>query len=55
MMLQRTSDYSILGGLANGTYKNFNDAAFTVVSNDIGALYNTSTGIITLPETAVIW
>jgi hypothetical protein len=49
MMLQRSSDYAILGGLANGTYKNFNDAAFTVVSNDIGALYNTSTGIITLP------
>ncbi|MBP1165713.1 MULTISPECIES: hypothetical protein [unclassified Chryseobacterium] len=49
MMLQRTTDYAVLGGLANGTYKNFNDAAFTVVSNDIGALYNTSTGVITLP------
>jgi hypothetical protein len=49
MMLQRTTDYSVLGGLANGTYKNFNDAAFTVISNDIGALYNTSTGVITLP------
>ncbi len=49
MMLQRTTDYPILGGLANGTYKNFNDAAFTVVSNDIGALYNTSSGVITLP------
>ncbi|NIF07175.1 hypothetical protein F3J23_17260 [Chryseobacterium sp. Tr-659] len=49
MMLQRTIDYPILGGFANGTYKNFNDAAFTVVSNDIGALYNNSTGVITLP------
>lgn len=49
MMLQRTTDYAVLGGLANGTYKNFNDAAFNVISNDIGALYNTSTGVITLP------
>ncbi len=49
MMLQRTTDYTILGGLANGTYKNFNDAAFTTVSNNIGASYNTSTGVITLP------
>ncbi|RXM37594.1 hypothetical protein BOQ62_21780 [Chryseobacterium sp. CH21] len=49
MMLQRTTDYTVLGGLANGTYKNFNDAAFTVLSNDIGALYNTSNGVITLP------
>ncbi|GEJ45594.1 MULTISPECIES: hypothetical protein [unclassified Chryseobacterium] len=49
MMLQRTSDYAVLGGFNNGIYKNFNDAAFTVVSNDIGALYNTSTGVITLP------
>ncbi|WP_414847221.1 hypothetical protein [Chryseobacterium sp. IT-36CA2] len=49
MMLQRTTDYTILGSLANGTYKNFNDAAFTVVSNDIGASYNTSTGVVTLP------
>lgn len=49
LMLQRTTDYSVLGGLANGTFKNFNDAAFTVVSNDIGASYNTTTGAITLP------
>ena len=49
MMLQRTTDYAILGSLANGTYKNFTDAAFTVVSNDIGASYNTGSGIITLP------
>ena len=49
LILQRTTDYSVLGGLANGTFKNFNDAQFTVVSNDIGASYNTSNGIITLP------
>ncbi|UKB84786.1 hypothetical protein LF887_03880 [Chryseobacterium sp. MEBOG06] len=49
MILQRTADYSILGNLANGTYKNFTDAAFTVVSNDIGASYNNATGAITLP------
>ncbi|WP_123945479.1 hypothetical protein [Chryseobacterium sp. G0186] len=49
MMLQRTTDYNVLGGLANGTYKNFTDAAFNVVSNDIGALYNTSSGLIVLP------
>lgn len=49
MMLQRNTDYPILGGFANGTYKNFTDAAFTVVSNDIGASYNTATGAITLP------
>lgn len=49
LMLQRTTDYSVLGGLANGTFKNFNDAAFNVVSNDIGASYNIATGEITLP------
>ncbi|AZA92441.1 Uncharacterised protein [Chryseobacterium nakagawai] len=49
MMLQRTTDYAILGNLANGTFKNFTDAAFTVVSNDIGASYNTTSGVITLP------
>lgn len=49
MMLQRTTDYPILGNFTNGTFKNFNDVAFTVVSNDIGASYNTSTGAITLP------
>ncbi|AZB08645.1 hypothetical protein EG344_07250 [Chryseobacterium sp. G0162] len=49
MMLQRTTDYTILGNLANGTFKNFNDASFTVVSNDIGASYNTTSGVITLP------
>lgn len=49
MMLQRTTDYTILGNLANGTFKNFTDAAFTVVSNDIGATYNTGSGAISLP------
>jgi hypothetical protein len=49
MMLQRTTDYPILGSLANGTYKNFSDAAFSVLSNDIGASYNSTTGAITLP------
>ncbi|MFZ4931161.1 hypothetical protein [Chryseobacterium sp. Mn2064] len=49
MILQRTTDYAILGNLANGTYKNFTDAAFTVLSNDIGASYNSGTGGITLP------
>lgn len=49
MMLQRTTDYNILGNLANGTFKNFTDAAFTTISNDIGASYNTTTGLITLP------
>lgn len=49
LILQRTTDYPILGGLANGTFKNFNDVAFGVVSNDIGASYNTVTGVITLP------
>ncbi|WP_415325764.1 hypothetical protein [Chryseobacterium sp. MMS23-Vi53] len=49
MMLQRSTDYSVLAGSANGTYRNFNDAGFTVLSNDIGASYNSGTGIITLP------
>ncbi|KMQ58578.1 hypothetical protein ACM46_21260 [Chryseobacterium angstadtii] len=49
MILQRNLDYTILGGFANGTFKNFNDAAFTVISNDIGASYNTVSGVITLP------
>lgn len=49
MILQRTTDYAILGNLANGTYKNFTDAGFTVVSNDIGASYNNATGAIILP------
>lgn len=49
MILQRPTDYTILGGSANGTYKNFNDAAFTLISNDIGASYNTANGLITLP------
>ncbi|KFF73745.1 hypothetical protein HX13_18290 [Chryseobacterium sp. P1-3] len=49
MILQRTSDYTILGNFANGTFKNFTDAAFTVVSNDIGASYNAASGVITLP------
>lgn len=49
MILQRTADYTILGASANGTFKNFNDAAFTVISNDIGASYNTGSGLITLP------
>ncbi|MCT2407103.1 hypothetical protein NZD88_06000 [Chryseobacterium antibioticum] len=49
LVLQRSTDYTVLGGVANGTYKNFNDAAFTVVSNDIGASYNSGTGLITLP------
>lgn len=49
MILQRATDYPILGSLANGTYKNFNDAAFTTISNDIGASYNSGTGAITLP------
>ncbi|WP_288447674.1 hypothetical protein [uncultured Chryseobacterium sp.] len=48
MMLQRTTDYSVLGGLANGTYKNFNDAALTVIYNGIGAAYNSTTGVVTL-------
>ncbi|ROI04407.1 hypothetical protein EGI16_09430 [Chryseobacterium sp. G0240] len=49
MILQRASDYTILGNFTNGTFKNFTDAAFTVVSNDIGASYNTASGVITLP------
>nr|WP_315030987.1 hypothetical protein [uncultured Chryseobacterium sp.] len=49
MILQRTTDYTILGNFANGTFKNFTDAAFTVVSNDIGATYSTASGAITLP------
>ncbi|AZA82310.1 hypothetical protein C1637_09140 [Chryseobacterium lactis] len=49
MMLQRTTDYTILGNSANGTFKNFTDASFTVVSNDIGATYNAASGGITLP------
>ncbi|MDM1556254.1 MULTISPECIES: hypothetical protein [Chryseobacterium] len=49
MMLQRTTDYTILGNFANGAFKNFNDASFTVVSNDIGASYNATSGVITLP------
>lgn len=49
LVLQRTTNYSVLGNTTNGSYKNFNDAAFTVLSNDIGAAYNNSTGVITLP------
>lgn len=49
MILQRSIDYAVLGGSANGTFKNFNDAAFTVISNDIGASYNPTSGVITLP------
>lgn len=49
MILQRTTDYAALGGSANGTFKDFNDAAFTVISNDIGASYNAVSGLITLP------
>lgn len=49
MMLQRSTDYPILGGFTNGTFKNLTDASFTVVSNDIGASYSTSSGAITLP------
>jgi hypothetical protein len=49
LILQRTTDYPVLAGLANGTFKNFNDAAFNIVSNTIGASYNSATGIITLP------
>ncbi|WES97320.1 hypothetical protein P2W68_21210 [Chryseobacterium arthrosphaerae] len=49
MILQRTTDYNILGNLTNGTFKNFTDANFTTVSNDIGASYNSVTGLITLP------
>lgn len=49
MMLQRSTDYTVLGSFANGTFKNFNDAAFTVMSNDIGGSYNAATGAITLP------
>lgn len=48
MMLQRTTDYTILGGSANGTFKNFNDAGFTVISNSLGASYNATTGVVTL-------
>ncbi|PIF44408.1 hypothetical protein CLU96_1374 [Chryseobacterium sp. 52] len=49
MILQRNTDYPVLGGNANGTYKNFNDVAFSVLSNDIGASYNSASGLITLP------
>ncbi|MDR6921059.1 hypothetical protein [Chryseobacterium sp. 2987] len=49
MILQRNTDYPILGSLNNGIYKDFTDAALTVVSNDIGASYSTATGAITLP------
>ena len=49
MMLQRTTDYNVLGNFANGTFKNFTDASLTVLSNDIGASYNTTSGVITLP------
>ncbi len=49
LVLERKTDYKVLGGLANGTYKNFTDAAFTVVKNDIGGIYNTATGEITVP------
>ncbi|MBV8326319.1 hypothetical protein [Chryseobacterium sp.] len=49
MILQRTTDYTILGNFANGTYKNFTDANFSVISNDIGASYNSGTGAISLP------
>ncbi|WP_160140060.1 hypothetical protein [Chryseobacterium sp. c4a] len=49
MILQRSTDYTILGNFANGTFKNFTDASFTVISNDIGASYNTTSGAITLP------
>lgn len=49
MILQRTTDYSVLGNLANGSFKNFTDAGFTTVSNDIGASYSNTTGLITLP------
>jgi len=35
--------------VANGTYKNFNDASFSVLKNDIGATYDSATGYITLP------
>lgn len=49
MMLQRNTDYTILGGLSNGTFKNFNDIGFTTVSNSSGTSYNSTTGVITLP------
>lgn len=49
LILQRTTDYTILGGSANGVYRNFNDINFNVVSNDINATYNSGTGVITLP------
>lgn len=49
MMLQRSTNYNILGGVANGTFKNFNDAAFSVLRNEIGGSYNAATGYITLP------
>lgn len=49
MILQRATDYTILGNFSNGTFKNFTDASFSVISNDIGASYSTTSGAITLP------
>lgn len=49
MLLQRSVNYNILGGVPNGTFKNFNDAAFTVLKNEIGGSYNPTTGYVTLP------
>lgn len=49
LILHRTTNYSVLAGTPNGTFKNFDDAAFTVLKNDIGASYDNSTGYITLP------
>lgn len=49
MILQRSTDYTILANLPNGIFKNFNDANLNVLYNNIGATYNNATGVITLP------
>lgn len=49
MLLQRSTGYPILGGLANGVYKDFTDANLNVIKNNTGATYNAGNGLITIP------